>query len=518
MTQVVISNQSGLPDDQIRNVIAERWVELAAFDPTMGNFQSPQSTPRSLFVRPDYARPTNPIEEMDLAIRLAEEDDDVGNTIGMMSAVAFAGMKNQHADEKTLFGFNAVARTMNLDLMLRDIYEGLLTYGQVYPVKVYVRQKVNNFQPGQSPTLVLPNMVFLNPLSVRVIGMNAFGTPQLAQIVDAQTHVLLTKLFSETTSPAEKNEIKKNNPLAAVLYTEPYEPPLSTTDETLAGIQQAWILNPTMVSRYALTSRRSQSNYAPLLMKRIFGLCEAKRLLNLADYALLNGAINFLVIVRKGNDAHPAHPSEITNLQSMVRAAARSGVMVGDHRLEVEVIMPKMDAMLDDSKRSLLGRKISKALLRLPDVPFGRVDGGGTPESEIASRVLMSDRLLIRRMIEADLYADVEARNAGWFSKGTPKMWFPPIMLSGNKFFTDFVLKLRDRGDIPRSWAIEAAGYDSEAAMADRQREISNGFDDVMTAVNVPNASDNNGAGRPRTADGGATGDDDNPPRPVDSQ
>jgi hypothetical protein len=34
------------------------------------------------------------------------------------------------------------------------------------------------------------------------------------------------------------------------------------------------------------------------------------------------------------------------------------------------------------------------------------------------------------------------------------------------------VLKLRDRGDIPRQFAAEAAGFDWEAGVAQRKREL----------------------------------------------
>jgi hypothetical protein len=235
-------------------------------------------------------------------------------------------------------------------------------------------------------------------------------------------------------------------------------------------------------------------------MKRVFGLAEAKRLLNLTDWSLLEGAINFLVVVRKGSDKMPAHPLEVANLQSVVRSAARSGVMVGDHRLDVQIIMPNMEFLLDKEKRLLLGRKIAKSMMRLPDFDFGRVEGGGTPEGEIVSQVMMSDRLLIKRAIERYLYNDIVSRNPSVFKNGSPSLWFPPVTITGHKFFNDQALKLRDRGDISRSTTIELAGLDPDAEFARRQEEVDSGFDEVMTPQNVPSTGANPmNLGRPTT-------------------
>lgn len=501
LINAVIANQSGLPDDQVRaaiddqwSVIGERFVELSSFNSSsQGGYNSRQMKPQGLFVRSDYIMPTNPIEEIELALRLFEEDDDIANTIGMMSAVGFNGMKNIHSDEQTVDFFNAIAYEVNLDMRLRELYESLLSAASAYMLTVYHRTTIPNGKTGPDPTVVVPAITFLNPLSIRIVSGSDFGITPLAQEVDDTTNSMMMKLHNPRTSAAEKNQIRKENPLAAALYIAPYRPTVQQMqeDSTLAGVNNAWILNPNMVKRYTLMSNSSQSKYPQVLLRRAFGLAEAKRLLNLMDWSLLSGAINFLIVVRKGSDKHPAHPLEIQNLQGVVKAAARSGVMVGDHRLQVDIVMPNMEVLLDDSKRSLLGRKISKSIMRLPDIEFGRVEGGGTPEGEIVSNVIMSDRLLIKRMIERNLYSEIAARNPKIFTKGWPKMWFPPVTITGHKFFNEQVLKLRDRGDISRSTAVETAGFDPQAEMANREREKADGFDDVMTAENVPSTGAN---------------------------
>jgi len=373
-------------------------------------------------------------------------------------------------------------------------------------LKVYQNKEVPTFRSGRNPQVVMPTMTFLNPLSVRVASNGTLGEPVLVHNVDDTTAEILDGLkgsSSERLSAAAKNELRKINPIADSLYLFPFNQNALTQDDgLLSGVDNGWVMNPRMVSRYTLLARPWQSKYAPVYMKRIFGLAEAKRLLNTMDWTLLNGGINYLIVAKKGSDQQPAHQAEIDNMTGVIRRAARTGIIVGDHRIDIELIMPNMDNLLSPDKRGLLGRKISKALLRLPDFDFGRIEGGGTPEAEIVSTNMMSDRRLIKRQIERDVYQEIALRNPKEFVRGVPSMWFPPVMIAGNHFFTDFVLKLRDRGDIPRSWAIDAAGFKADAALAERRREIDNGFDDVMQAQQVPNSGDVSGSnGRPRTED-----------------
>lgn len=506
------------------------WIgESAAFSSSFGGSISRRQTdPVGLFVRADYARPVNIIEEMELALRLCGEDDDVGKALEMVVAEMFKGMRNLHEDENTAFMFDSLAEELNLDLLLREIGYTLKSVGQYYPVKVMNRVKVPNFKPGQNPVVAMPRLISLNPLSVRVLDVLGDGTPVLVQEVDEKTHEFLQAIGKDPEGGGgggAQQELKRSdNPIAAALYTEPFRPELLGTattedEELLSGLSQAWYLNQGMISRYTLGMNTSISNYAPVPLRTVFGLCEAKRLINLMSYRLLNGAINFLIVVRKGSDQIPAVQEEIDNLQGIVAGASRTGVIVGDHRLEVDIIMPKMEAMeVAKEYQEAIGRRISESILRLPNIDFGRVEGGGTPQAQIASDVIESDRRIIKRWIERDIYQTMVDRNGSMFRTGRPKMWFPPVMIGGGRFFTDYVLKLRDRGDIPRSWAIEAAGYDASAALAERKRELASDFDEVMTAQNVPSTGDNpQNTGRPRSSDGGGTTPGNDQPDPLNN-
>jgi hypothetical protein len=75
------------------------------------------------------------------------------------------------------------------------------------------------------------------------------------------------------------------------------------------------------------------------------------------------------------------------------------------------------------------------------------------------------------------------------------------VVPQGTQYFTDYVLKLRDRGDIPRKTAVEAAGFDWEAGVAQRKREAAAGIDEVMAPAATPfqdaGSPQDNNSGRP---------------------
>ena len=143
------------------------------------------------------------------------------------------------------------------------------------------------------------------------------------------------------------------------------------------------------------------------------------------------------------------------------------------------------------------------ALLRLPE---SGVDNAGQEgvraDVEVLARVITSDRHEIKRHVERYVYEETAKRNRAEVPKGAPKLWFPKIILQGTQYFTDYVLKLRDRGDIPRKFAVEAGGFDWDAGVAQRKRERQANIDETMAPAAVPFSSPNagpqdNNPGRP---------------------
>jgi hypothetical protein len=492
-----IDNRTALPDNVIREAIMAQWTEstgaMQLAHPT--SFQMYATNPGNMLTRQPFQTPRNAIEEIRLARTVADTDDDVKATIGSMLAIAFGeGMQNQHPDEKTVQLYNRIARDMNLDMGLKELYREYLIAGSVTTVTLFTRSRLTFNPDGTdqriSEQLSTPLMGVIPAEDIRVLSNDLFGQGELGYLPpDRALKEWLDEYLGDRTTPARKNQMARQNPVLAALFVERVEVPWNDTDMFTTG-QVVYRLNPRMVKR--TTMPHGAGAYPRPLLTANFALLEAKRLLNIMDYAILQGGTNYIVVAKQGSDQLPAQQPEIDNLVDQVRAASRSGVMVGDHRLNIEIITPKLDEMLSPTKRKLLGQKIGMALLRIPEQV---TDDGGTQgavnEMEFAARTISSDRLDIRRHIERWVYDETADRNPSTFTKGAPSLWFPRIILAGAKDFYDSVKAARDRGDIPRAWAVEVLGYDYDAGVAQRKREKERGDDEVMTPGQVPFSSPN---------------------------
>lgn len=501
---LLIDNRTELPDEAIEGAVLDYFTETASVLGARQSTYQTQVVQGNLLARQSFRPPADVFEEIAHARELAENDDDVGAAIGEMVAIAFGeGMRNLHTDDVALRAFNAAARHANLDGVFKDLYREYLIAGQVTTVALFERTPVD--LPGGSESMALPRIGKLESERVRVLTPDLFGNSPLAYIPDGKLEDWLRRYFDPRTSPALKAELRRQDPVSAQLFTGKVE-----VDELMGTTTEAYTLNPRMAKRVTMPK---DGPYPRPPLARAFALLEAKRLLSLLDYALLQGGINFIVVAKKGSDQKPAQQPEIDNLVHQVQRASRSGVLVGDHRVSLEIITPKLDEMLNADKRKMLGRKIAMAMLRRSEAATEAPGGEGMrADVEIVARVIDSDRRDLKRHVERTVYDEVRLRNARIRDEDVARIWFPKIILQGSQYFTDFVLKLRDRGDIPRMWATEAAGFDSEAAIADRKRELEADVDEVMAPAAVPFTGDagpqDNNDGRPRggSSDNGQPG------------
>lgn len=524
--RVTVVNDTDLPDYAVLDAARDHFVESASL--AWGHQTTFQTYAQqgSLLARSDYQVPNNVIEEIRLARDLAERDDDVASALGWCLAAAFEqGMENFHEDEKTVGLYNAICKNANMDRVLSEFYREYLISAQLNSVLLFTRTNLE-YQPFGASNLQEENMSaplagVLPAENIRVLGNDIFGTGVLAYDPDSDAlRKWLDEYFDPKTTPARKAQMGREDRVSAAMFVGVYNvEPFSFDAETMpswTGGTKLYLLNPRMVHR--TTMAKGAWKYPRPPLTRNFALLEAKRLLNIMDYALLQGGSNFIVIAKKGSKEQPAQQAELQNLQSVVRQASRTGVIVGDHRLEFDILTPDLSSLLNPDKRRLLGRKLAMALLRTPE--HGTEDAGTEgmkAEMEMMARVVTSDRHDIKRHIERHIYEEVRKRNKRVITKGCPAIYFPKVILQGTQFFTDYILKLRDRGDIPRKWAVEAGGFPFEAALQQRKREIENDVDETLAPAAVPFSSpemgpQDNNDGRPRGAQTGRPTDD--PVRP----
>ena len=507
----VVVNESDLPDDVVMQAVDTYFEENASvLGANQGTTFQNYASDGSLLARSKFRTPANVIEEIVLARDMAERDDDVRAAMGSMLAIAFGeGMQNVHKDEITVALYNEIAKHAGLDGVFQELYREWLISGGVTTVTPFTREPIQFFPEGadrqRTRDVAVPLIGVLHAEQIRVLGNDMFGTGTLAyRPAVGKQEQWLREFFDRGTTPARKAEMRREDPLLTTMLVEQ----LSIRDEEPSMIDQGvdpaigdelYRLNPRMTKRSTMPKGSWKYPRPPLTSN--FALLEAKRLLNLMDYALLQGGSNFLVVAKKGSDQRPAQPEEVTNLREVIKRASRTGVVIGDHRLSIEIITPDLKELLSESKRRLLGRKLVNSLLRVPEYDKDAAGDGEKTRVEMIARVITSDRLALRRHVEHGPYDAAAKRNTAHFQQGAASIWFPKIILQGTQFFTDYILKMRDRGDIPRRYAVEAGGFDYDAAVQQRKREKANGDDRVMTPAAVPfsgaGGPNDNGGGRP---------------------
>jgi hypothetical protein len=508
----ILDNRTDLPDYAILDYFEEN---TAAFG---WSGDRPHITPfgggtGSALARQRWQPPQNIIEEIKLARDLAERDDDVAPAIEMLLAAAFAdGYQNQHPDEQIEHTFEKLTEDMGLRRVLMEFYREWLISYQINSVTIFTRASYDIRPEGTTRVLTRnvasPLCGVLPAENIRVLGDDLFGNAALAYVPEGELAEWLQRYFGSSTTPAKKAEMRRLNPVRAALFVEK----VNIADENMrldlfnTGAD-AYRLNPAMVARS--TAAKGVWPYPRPPMTRNLPLLEAKRLLNIMDHALLQGGTNYIIVAKKGSKEQPALQPEIDNLREVVKRASRTGVLIGDHRVEIEIVTPDLSELLNPAKRAMIGHKLSTALLRVPQ--FAGDDKGQSVVTftELLQRVVTSDRSMVRDHIHDNVWSKVMSRNQAVFGRADrPGLWFPRIILQGFQFFTDYLLKMYDRGDLPRKWMVEFGGFDYEAAIAQKKRENDNNHDQIFQPPAVPFSSPQNGPG------GGSPGPQDQNPGP----
>lgn len=503
-TGVIIDNRTGLPDEAVRQAVMAHWVESAAMQfGTPSSFQLYATNAGSnVLNRSPFSTPGNVLDEIRLARQVAGSDDDVRAVIDQMVHTAFRdGMENHHPDVATLHIFNAIAKYMNLDLALKELLREYIIAAQVVSLTLFTRSRIT-FQPTENEDQTVtaqmstPLLGVLPAENIRLLSNDVFSTGELAyDVEDQKLKEWLDEFFDPKTSAAKKDAMRREQPVIAAVFIDKVEVDWNDQDLFSQG-KTLYKLNPRMVHR--TTMPKGSVAYPQPRMTSNFALLEAKRLLNIMDYSLLQGGTNYIVVAKVGSDQLPAQQPEVDNLTEQVRTASRTGVLVGDHRITIDIITPDLKELLNASKRKLLGRKIAMALLSVPEQVTD--DGGGDAtkaEMEFAGNTITADRHDIKRHVERFVYDEIVKRNPSSQIKGAPSLWFPRIILAGVKDFYDNIVKARDRGDIPRKYAVEVLGFNYEAAVKQREREQEAGHDEIMVPGVVPFSSPDTGLQSP---------------------
>lgn len=270
--------------------------------------------------------------------------------------------------------------------------------------------------------------------------------------------------------------------------------PVNLTDkDEIAYVQQCGMdhrrlmwLNPALVTRLSRT-KMPYERFSPVRLKSTFALLDLKQQLIEADRVSLVGAANFILLVKQGTDQIPGKQEEVDNLKQEFNVVAKLPVIIGDHRLNIEIITPDQEYVLSGEKYDMIDR-------RLINRAFGALTIGGSGQRNESTltvargiaRLLENRRHMLKRWLELHLARAVvdHPLNAGKFDE-EPNFSFTPknVQLDSDAEIARAISAMRTQRDLSRESTLEYFGFDQAVEHMRIMFEAENYDDDFKTVV-----------------------------------
>lgn len=486
---VQIINESGITDREVFGALAVQHPEMAALTRWVNNTKG-RTANSSLVERDRYVIPDNIYETFKTAYRAAQEDDVVAGVVEMTEALSLGWLDFDAEKEDESDIFMQIAEDTNLDDRIHEMWRDNMIISQFYVAvlwgqkeyRVRGRTKGGN-QKRKTYNVNCPiGISLLDPLKVIPSGNFMFGQERLLYMADRiEGEDIRRVLADDNTTDLTVQQF----------IVAPYEPDQREAmrfAELGVDPSNLFILSPN-VWRGSET-RPAYERFAYPRMKSIFEILDLKHQLRASDRAHLIGGTNFIVLIKKGTDQHPAKPAELANLQGGVRTLGRVPVLVGDHRLSVEIVTPKLDMTLKPERYNTLDARLTARLMGLFET--GNYSTGASRDDSIklakmASRVLESRRdklikIVHRRIIQETLDRSPELESEFVKLRYSPKR----IALDLDPVLFSMIQDTRDRGDLSRESILDELGYDQADEARRRKSEKEAGYDKVFEPTNVP--------------------------------
>lgn len=494
-----VLNESAVSTEAAMNALATQHPEMASLVRWSANTQSRGRT-GSLFERDQYVTPDNIYEQFKIAYHAAQNDDVVAGVIETSEALAISriGFEADTEDEDSIW--DQIAEDIDLTSRVKEMWRELFTVSQFYAVTYWGRKSYK--VRGKSTTgtkrkkeyrnLRVPiGISLLDPLKVVPVGNLLFGQEKLAYIASRnEAEDFHAVLAGKNTSDLVIRQMIEG------VYT-----PSMAERQHLSNIgvdpEYLFVLNPKFVWRHTET-RPAYERFATVRMKSVFELLDLKHQLRSMDRAHLIGGTNFILLVKKGTDELPAKPAEVAGLAAQVKTAARVPVIVGDHRLEIEIITPKNDLTLKPERYNALDARLEARLFGMfmtGNYAAGAKGDDSIKLARVVGRGLEARRIAIAESINRHLIRPTLELNSSMTSERVTFQFHPKrIALDFDPSLTALLQDLRDRGDVSRATVLDEVGYDQDDEARKRKIEAER-YDKVFTPVNVPFDSPNKGGG-----------------------
>lgn len=502
-------NQSDVPTASIYEALNSKHPEIAALVRWQMSMNGDSALARQsgIFSRDRYVSPDRIFDKFDVARDACVHDDVVSGVIESTESLAFGRTSFVCDDEDEEDIWNQIGMDIDIDARIREMWRELFVCSQFYAVSWFgqkdfrIRGKSDTGYTRKKsfPALDVPvGVTILDPKKVVPVGNLMFNQEQLAYVADrTEVDMLDAAVLNDPGA----------DPVSRQIIVAKYAPPdYERRNLAKIGVNADWlyILNPKNVWRHTLT-RPQHQRFADVRMGSVFDLLDLKQQLRQMDRSYLIGGTNYLMVVTKGTDHLPAKPEEITNLNAQIATVARVPILVGDHRLKVEIITPKMDRTLSAEMYGTIDQRITTRLYQM-FIVHGGIGAARSDDSvklaKVIAKGLEARRYMLKRTIEREVIIPTIAANDSLHSM--PKLRFHPtrIELDFDPALMQILIDIRDRGDLSRETVLAELDLDQEDEARLRQREAKT-YDDIFTPTNVPFDGAGAAGGNP-AAGGGA--------------
>ena len=481
---VPVINTTGVATEQVADALGDGMKSIQkALKSWASGVQGNQRGGTGLFQRDQYVTPDKVFDQMKLAYQAVADDDIVSGVAESTEATAFSKVSLFADDEDDKDIYNQIAADMDLDSRLREIWRELFIVSQVY-VGVWWQKKTYTVR-GQSKegkkrkktynVKVPTDLTILDPLKIVPVGNFMFGKERLAYIADRGEAELFAKIGEGDAA---------DGILERIIEKE-YEP----TKADQARFKQYgvgtgtryFLLKQDSVFRHTLT-RPDYEAFSPVRMNAVFPLLDMKNQLRQMDRAHLIGGTNFIVLITVGTDARPAIQQEVDAMRAQVQVVARTPILVGDHRLNVEIITPKTDNTLKPERYNAIDSRITGRLYQM--FVLGNYAAGSSGDDsvklmKVIAAGIESRRHQLARSLAKHVFTPMFDDNKPF--KTRPKLRYSPknIALEFDQGYAQFLFDMRQSGMISRESFLTQFDFDQEDEARLLQREDEQ-FDDIF--------------------------------------
>lgn len=525
-----IINQSGLDDETI--VQSTEYRDLAVqLEEWVGRARAVTGK-SNLFSRGAYTPPDHPYAEMKAARLALETDDIVAGVAEITEAFAFQGIKWESEDADTTDVFNQHAAEVNLDAVIRRMWREEYSYSQFVVAMRWDWREYKVRTPRPLTDKEREQEQQIDPLTGQPIPKKTkrpqrrktyrLWVPVEIKLVDS------TKVVPVSFGPfgdevlawqAGKEEMAmyhqvRNGEIADSLMSTFFigayrASKLEAEQLGQMGVdpERLLVMNPDFVMRHTIT-KPDYERFADIRLKSVFRLLDLKRQLLDADRASLIGAANYILLVRKGTKEQPGTGEEIRHLKENYSFLARVPVIISDHRLEIDIIAPKVDFTLNQDKYDVIDtRLLSRLLGTLSLGSRGQRNETNVTLSHAVARNMENRRHMLRRFLERTVAKAIveHPKNQSAPNKlgEEPNLVYTPrqISLGFDQALAQMMATARDHRELSRDTFLEFLGLD-QATEAMRMEMEEERYDDVFK-TQIPFSSPNMpGNGPPQTPNG----------------